>query len=110
MGSSQSNAILTSELAVTGFVLLAGIYFFSSKSRPSTEASGIHPGTGKHSAKNRRKRENNKKAKGDPSARTDVASSSETLVVEQTRSSDDGSSRVCQHIYFVHAYVYDSLV
>jgi hypothetical protein len=95
MGSSQSNA-LTSELVVTGIVLLAGAYFFTSKKpRSSTKATGIDPGTGKHSAKNRRKRENNKKAKGDENARTDIASSSDTLVVEHTRSSDAGASTVC---------------
>jgi len=55
MGSSQSNAVFTSELTVAGIVLLAGAYFFTSKPRSSTQTAAIH---GKHSTKNRRKRDN----------------------------------------------------
>ena len=97
MGSSQSNTILTSELAATGIILLAGAYFFTSKPQSSTNVGRTDLGAGKQRPKNKRKRENsNKRAKGNADARADVASSIDPLVDERARNDGPaGSSKVC---------------
>jgi len=99
MGSSQSNTILTSEIAATGIILLAGAgaYFFTSKPQSSNNNKADRgqavPGAGKHGAKNKRKR---KEAKGNANTRPEVVSSIDTLVAEPRRSNDAaGTSKVC---------------
>lgn len=95
MGSMQSNTLLSSEVAVTGVILIAGAYFFASNSKQANVAESVQAGTGKQSAKNKRKRDNSKKGKGDiESGNPNVASSVDTLVAEEPQRQAAGSAKV----------------
>lgn len=92
MGSSQSNAgasLLTSEVAVTGLILLAGAYIFATQSgvlagaRPdatTTKGASISS-SGAKGAKNKKKASGGKKDKNaSDKSKSDLASSVDTLV------------------------------
>lgn len=95
MGSMQSNTLLTSEVAVTGVILIAGAYFFASSSKQANAPGSAQAGTGKQSAKNKRKRDNSKKTRVDVEAgSSNVASSVDTLVAEEPQRQAAGSAKV----------------